>query len=106
MSGPISNSRTLRSNTIGSLKPPSAAAPQPVAGAGPSNITLFLTNLRLLDLDLRDDWPGITAVALSAKDARKRIQYVEWALYQLFVLWDPEDTRYVSLERDGVMRQC
>ena len=67
--------------------------------AGPSHISLFLTNLRLLDLDLRDDWPDITAVTFSIKDAqqnqKKRIQCVEWALYRLFEIWDPEETKAV-----------
>jgi hypothetical protein len=62
-----------------------------------SNISLFLTNLRLLDLDLHPDWPDINALTFSAKDAaqgqKKRIQSVEWALYYLFALWDPEEAR-------------
>lgn len=67
--------------------------------AGPSYISLFLTNLKLLDLDQRDDWPDITAVTFSTKDAqqnqKKRIQCVEWALYRLFEIWDPEETHFV-----------
>ncbi|KAH7031517.1 HAUS augmin-like complex subunit 6 N-terminus-domain-containing protein [Microdochium trichocladiopsis] len=61
-----------------------------------SNLALFLTNLRLLDLDLEADWPDITAATFSTRDAaggqKKRIQAVEWTLYQLFVLWDPSET--------------
>jgi hypothetical protein len=80
------------------LKPIVTSTPQ--TPAGPSNITLFLTNLRLLDLDLQDDWPAITALTFSTKDSqqnqKKRIQCVEWALYQLFALWDPEETRNVA----------
>ncbi|TAQ88828.1 hypothetical protein B7494_g2829 [Chlorociboria aeruginascens] len=95
---PISTSNMGKQRSVRTApdlaKPPSIN-PQPLQG--PSNISLFLTNLRLLGLDLRDDWPGITAVALSTKDAqqnqKKRIQCVEWALYQLFALWDPEETR-------------
>lgn len=67
---------------------------------GSSNLSLFLTNLRLLDLDLLSDWPGITAQTFSARDAaqgqKKRVQCVEWALYQLFTIWDPEETRNVG----------
>ncbi|KAL1836999.1 hypothetical protein VTJ49DRAFT_4402 [Mycothermus thermophilus] len=69
----------------------------------PSNISLFLTNLRLLDLDLRPDWPDITPsiftnTSHSARNAtqdnhKTRVQAVEWALYHLFALWDPDDTR-------------
>jgi len=91
----LARSRTLRSNTLGSLKPLFAAPPQ--TAAGPSNISLFLTSLWLLDLDLRDDWPDITVLSLSTKDAKKRIQCVEWALYQLFEIWDPDDARHVNV---------
>ncbi|KAI1133720.1 HAUS augmin-like complex subunit 6 N-terminus-domain-containing protein [Nemania abortiva] len=62
-----------------------------------SNVLLFLTNSRLLDLDLQPDWPDITPTTFSAKDAaggqKKRIQCVEWALYQLFSLWDHNDAQ-------------
>ncbi|KAI1819151.1 hypothetical protein F4861DRAFT_166724 [Xylaria intraflava] len=62
-----------------------------------SNVNLFLTNLRLLELDLEPDWPDITLTTLSAKDAaggqKKRVQCVEWALYRLFSLWDHADTQ-------------
>ncbi|KAF3768138.1 hypothetical protein M406DRAFT_229560, partial [Cryphonectria parasitica EP155] len=62
------------------------------------NVSLFLTNLHLLDLDLLPDWPDINASTfISTKDAaqgqKKRIQCVEWALYQLFVFWDPDEAR-------------
>ncbi|KAI0995718.1 hypothetical protein K3495_g12463 [Podosphaera aphanis] len=64
---------------------------------GPSNISLFLTNLRLLGLESREDWPEIDALTFSTKDSqhnyKKRIQCVEWALYQLFVIWDPQEAR-------------
>lgn len=66
-----------------------------------SNVALFLTNLRLLDLDLESDWPGITLATFSTKDAaggqKKRIQCVEWALYQLFTLWDHDEAQNVRL---------
>lgn len=65
--------------------------------SAPPNVSLFLTNLRLLDLDLLPDWPGLNLLTLTNKDAaqgqKKRIQCVEWALYQLFALWDPEEAR-------------
>ncbi|KAI0150374.1 hypothetical protein GGR57DRAFT_194128 [Xylariaceae sp. FL1272] len=62
-----------------------------------SNVVLFLTNLRLLDLDLDPEWPDITATTFSAKDAlggqKRRIHCVEWALYRLFDLWDHAETQ-------------
>lgn len=64
-----------------------------------SNISLFLTNLRLLELDLLPDWPDINSLTFTNRDLaqgqKKRIQCVEWALYQLFSLWDPEETHNV-----------
>lgn len=64
-----------------------------------SDIKLFVTNLRLLDLDRQSDWPGITVQTFSAKNAdqRQRIQAVEWALFRLFELWDPVETSQVGL---------
>jgi hypothetical protein len=97
----LARSRSLRSN---SLKPSSSLNPNSQTATpapGPSNVALFLTNLRLLELDLRDDWPDITAVTFSTsarqENQKKRIQCVEWALYRLFELWDPQETRNVRL---------
>jgi hypothetical protein len=59
---------------------------------GPILSALFLTNLRLLDLDLLPDWPSITPFTFSNVDARARIKGVEWSLYQLFRLLDPAMT--------------
>lgn len=62
--------------------------------------SVFLTNLRLLDLDKRSDWPSTSSQLFLGKDAprnqKNRVQFVEWALYRLFELWDPEETRNVS----------
>ena len=77
---------------------------EPIFPAVPSasNVGLFLTNLRLLDLDLLEDWPDITLQTFaSTKDSagqgqKRRIQCVEWALYRLFCLWDPEESQNVS----------
>lgn len=80
----------------------SAPAPQSslAQASGPSHISLFLTNLRLLDLDKRGDWPGITPITFTTRDSqqniKKRIQCVEWALFRLFELWDPEEAREVG----------
>ncbi|RDW58107.1 hypothetical protein BP6252_13518 [Coleophoma cylindrospora] len=90
----LSRTRSLRappSSSTSGLKLSSALTS--TAGSGPPYPSLFLTNLRLLDLDLRKDWPGITTAVLVSKDGRKRIQCVEWALYQLFAIWDPEEAR-------------
>jgi hypothetical protein len=84
----VAGTRNLRSSTAKSS-----------SASGPSYISLFLRNLRLLDLDRCEDWPGITDLTFSTKDTqqnqKKRIQCVEWALYRLFSLWDPEGSRNV-----------
>lgn len=65
-----------------------------------SHILLFISNLRLLNLDKRADWPDIDAQVFDIKDAlhnqKRRIAAVEWALYRLFEMWDPDLTRNVS----------
>ena len=65
-----------------------------------SDVKLFVTNLRLLDLDQRDDWPHVTVQTFSAKNAdqKQRIGAVEWALFRLFEIWDPQETSQVRLE--------
>ncbi|KAJ4331671.1 hypothetical protein N0V95_009840 [Ascochyta clinopodiicola] len=59
-----------------------------------SDVRLFVTNLRLLDFDLRHDWPNITTQTFSAKNAdqKQRISGAEWALFRLFEIWDPNET--------------
>lgn len=64
-----------------------------------SNIELYLANLRLLDLDLRNDWPDVTTGDLDTENVqqnqKRRIACVEWTLYRLFEIWDPPTTRDV-----------
>ncbi|KAJ6090522.1 hypothetical protein N7486_009337 [Penicillium sp. IBT 16267x] len=71
------------------------ARPKPLEWSGPSYLTVFVRNLKLLQLDQRDDWPEITLRGLSSSSAnqRQRIRLVEWALYYLFAIWDPEGTQ-------------
>lgn len=97
-------SRSLRVPAKSTLTAPQLAPATTTSAQIPcstSNLALFLTNLRLLDLDHEQDWPGITLATFSAKDAaggqKKRIQCVEWALYQLFTLWDYDEAQNVRL---------
>ncbi|RBR23094.1 uncharacterized protein FIESC28_04089 [Fusarium coffeatum] len=65
---------------------------------GPLALSIFLTNLNLLDLDQLEDWPDVRAETFatggtSAQGLKKRVHCVEWTLYQLFALWDPEETK-------------
>ncbi|KAJ5651294.1 uncharacterized protein N7484_005017 [Penicillium longicatenatum] len=71
------------------------ARPKPLDWSGPSYLKVFVRNLKLLQLDQRDDWPEITLRGLSSSSAnqRQRIRLVEWALYHLFAIWDPEGTQ-------------
>jgi hypothetical protein len=66
----------------------------------PALADLLITNLRLLDLDKRADWPNISPRSFSTRDAQQnqknRIKCTEWALYRLFELWDLDETRDVS----------
>ncbi|CAG8071863.1 unnamed protein product [Penicillium salamii] len=66
--------------------------PKPLNWQGPSHLEIFCKNLKLLQLDQLEGWPGISLRALSpsSQNQRQRIRRVEWALYQLYVLWDPE----------------
>lgn len=73
-------------------KQPQFSSPLPF-----SDIKHFVTNLRLIDLDLRPDWPGIIVQTFSSKNAdqKQRIGGVEWALFRLFEIWDPKETSQV-----------
>ena len=68
---------------------------------GPSDIDTFLRCLRLLDLDLLHDWPGITSQTFSTRsvsqNVQTRLKCVEWSLYRLFELWEPEEAETVRL---------
>ncbi|KAL2204623.1 hypothetical protein CC79DRAFT_914547 [Sarocladium strictum] len=78
-----------------------AAAAASASQNGPSPLSLFLTNLRLLDLDLLPDWPGISAATFTVTGSgtgaalaqKKRVGCVEWALFRLFEIYDAEETR-------------
>ncbi|KAI1497485.1 HAUS augmin-like complex subunit 6 N-terminus-domain-containing protein [Biscogniauxia marginata] len=107
MSAPQANTsaarlRSLRAHAKVNLTAPQTTASLPAATSAQvptstSNVLLFLTNLRLLDLDHEPDWPDITPATFSARDGaggqKKRIQCIEWALYQLFLLWDHVETQ-------------
>ncbi|KAM4058830.1 hypothetical protein HRG_008285 [Hirsutella rhossiliensis] len=68
--------------------------PAPDSSSPP--LSVFLTNLQLLDLDLLPDWPGISPMTFATSGAgvpgqKRRIQCVEWALFRLFSLRDPQE---------------
>ncbi|KAJ5805198.1 hypothetical protein N7474_011085 [Penicillium riverlandense] len=73
----------------------SRARPKPLNWSPPSHLTVFVRNLRLLQLDQQPDWPGISLRTLSpsSQNHRQRIRLVEWALFHLFAIWDLEETQ-------------
>ncbi|KAL2190012.1 hypothetical protein L209DRAFT_749993 [Thermothelomyces heterothallicus CBS 203.75] len=85
-----------RGNAPGAV-PSTTTSHQTTSPTARSHVSLFLANLRLLNLDQHPDWPDINALTFSTKDLaqgqKKRIQSVEWALYHLFRLWDPDEAR-------------
>jgi hypothetical protein len=66
--------------------------PKSLNWAHQSHTSVFIRNLKLLQLDLQPDWPDITVRSLSpsSQNQRQRIRAVEWALYHLVALWDPK----------------
>ncbi|OJJ58880.1 hypothetical protein ASPSYDRAFT_151103 [Aspergillus sydowii CBS 593.65] len=72
-----------------------APRPKPSNWPPPSAHTVLIRNLQLLELDQLEDWPGITLRTLSpsSQNQRQRIKAVEWILYRLVALWDPETAR-------------
>lgn len=57
-----------------------------------STVSLFVGNLRALNLDLLPDWPNITSISFGNQEARTRTKCTEYALFQLFRLYDPATT--------------
>ncbi|KIV84542.1 hypothetical protein PV11_00316 [Exophiala sideris] len=62
------------------------------------NIARFVRTLHLLDLNRLPDFPNITESTLrvSAKapsNQQQRVKSIEWSLYRLYELYDPDDTR-------------
>lgn len=93
-SSTTTTSGPTRSLSVKTNNKPAAGRSNPLP---PSDIKLFVTNLRLLDLDLRSDWPNITVQTFSSKNAdqKQRIGASEWALFRLFEIWDPAETSQV-----------
>ena len=97
---PIASAISMTTTSSASTPTPISATPNFAHILNPaSNVAIFLTNLHLLNLDLLPDWPNLSARTFAVKDAvsqsgqKRRIQSVEWALYHLFCLWDPNEAR-------------
>ncbi|KAG6012644.1 hypothetical protein E4U54_007397 [Claviceps lovelessii] len=90
------NSRS-RAATVGASNHDGTCAEtsRSAAAAASPPLSVFLTNLRLLDLDLLPDWPDITIdtfATTGVQGQKRRIKCVEWVLVKLFGIWDPEET--------------
>lgn len=94
MDSPVSaaSSATTPSTTSGPIHKRNASVRNGIKPTGSTVVSLFVTNLRLLNLDLLPDWPNIAVSSFSNQDARTKIKCVEYALYQLFRLYDPATT--------------
>lgn len=77
-----------------------SSSSQPQSWPGRSHITTFVRCLHLLNLDLLEDWPGVTEHLFTAKVAQQnlqqRVKATEWSLYRLFELFDPAETKDVG----------
>lgn len=66
----------------------------------PTTISLFVANLRLLELHRLADWPDIAVHVFEVKDTpqahKRRLACVEWSIFRLLERWDPIITRDVS----------
>ncbi|KAL4807398.1 HAUS augmin-like complex subunit 6 N-terminus-domain-containing protein [Aspergillus unguis] len=69
--------------------------PKPSNWPPQSSHTVLISNLQLLELDQLEDWPGITVRTFSpsSQNQRQRIKAVEWILYRLVAIWDPDIAR-------------
>ena len=67
---------------------------------GRPNSVLILTNLRLLGFEQRNDWPKASSQSFRQADLAQvrhdNVYFIEWILYRLFEIWDPDLTREVS----------
>lgn len=67
-----------------------------------NHIRNFVRCLRLLDIDLLEDWPELSELTFSTKpgsqNSQQRSKAVEWSLYRLFEIYDPAETASVSNE--------
>ncbi|KAF7185959.1 hypothetical protein HII31_12832 [Pseudocercospora fuligena] len=88
-SSAANTSHTVSSHTRTTSKHNVAESRSP---CGPTVVSLFIKNCRLLDLDLLPDWPSVTPASLGNQDARTRIRCAEWCLYQLFRIYDSSTT--------------
>lgn len=90
----LARSQSAKTNTAPAVTSKQQPPPPP---PHPQHVRLFVANLRLLDLDLRDDWPNVSVHTFSARtaDQKQRISGAEWALFRLFEIWDPPETAQV-----------
>ncbi|RMZ92693.1 hypothetical protein DV736_g26, partial [Chaetothyriales sp. CBS 134916] len=64
---------------------------------GRRHIAIFIRSLHLLDLDLLEDWPGLSEQTFTPRalqqTLQQRVKGVEWTLFRLFELYSPTEAR-------------
>ncbi|KAL5003452.1 HAUS augmin-like complex subunit 6 N-terminus-domain-containing protein [Aspergillus recurvatus] len=95
VNNPLGNLCLLRAPNM--IEMQASKYPRPKLSNWPpqSSHTVLIRNLQLLELDQLEDWPSITLRTLSpsSQNQRQRIKAVEWILFRLVALWDPETAR-------------
>ncbi|OKL57156.1 hypothetical protein UA08_07447 [Talaromyces atroroseus] len=86
---------TPNHRVINPMQTPRTSPPSTPSWPAPSPVTVFLRNIQLLQLDQRPNWPGLSRKLFSGgqKVQTQRVKSVEWALYHLFLLWDPSEAK-------------
>lgn len=102
----ISSTYIQSTHIMHSTRPPSRQKPLP--WSAPSNIIIFVRNLQLLHLHHYEDWPNVTVRTLSpsSHNQRQRVKAVEWALYHLCAIWDPDITQDVCCPPPFLCETC
>ncbi|KOS20480.1 hypothetical protein ESCO_005307 [Escovopsis weberi] len=88
---------TLPVTSISGLRTPSPGPPLDGMLEGRAPLSIFMTNIRLLKLNLVPGFPNITVNTFvppgpGTQGQKRRIQCAEWVLFHLFSIWDPEET--------------
>ena len=72
------------------------------AWTGRTNLSTYVKILHLLEIDLLQDWPNLSVQTFSTRSPNQNLQYrvkaVEWSLFRLLELYDPQTTRDVGLQ--------
>ncbi|KAL6232961.1 hypothetical protein BDW75DRAFT_246870 [Aspergillus navahoensis] len=95
VNNPLDNHCLLHAHYLIEMQASKNPRPKPSNWPPQSSHTVLIRNLQLLELDQLEDWPCITlrTFSPSSQNQRQRIKAVEWILFRLVALWDPETAR-------------